>query len=130
VPHDREYERGRQMTGAVSRRKALMAGLILPFALRPSYMAAHQGDLAMSDVVADLIERAERTNAAFISGDMQTWVRLLGDIPPDFTLMQPTGGPASRGFRPTPERLVEMARYSQGGRATLEVGETYATYWR
>ena len=47
---------------------------------------------------------------AFMRGDMQRWSELV-HIAADFTLMQPMGGSASRGFDMSPARMAEMARY-------------------
>ena len=48
-------------------------------------------------------------------------------IAPDFTLMQPFGGPASHGFDASPQRLAEMSRYFRGGKTELEVAQTYSS---
>jgi hypothetical protein len=56
-----------------------------------------------------LIERASGKNAAFMRGDMERWSELVR-IAPDFTLMQPFGGPASHGFDTSPERLWRNAQ--------------------
>jgi len=81
---------------------------------------------AAEDAVGDLVRRAEEKNAAFIRGDMEQWSRLVR-IAPDFTLMQPFGGPVSHGFDASPKRLAEMSRYFRNGHASLEVAQTYAS---
>ena len=48
------------------------------------------------------------------------------ELSPDFTLMQPFGGPASHGFDPSPAHLAELAAFFRGGSATLEVAQSYA----
>lgn len=116
-----------EATTAVSRGVGLLGAVLLPLACESPASAARGESAVMADVVAELVARADRTNAAFIGGRMSEWMGHLGPIPDDFTLMQPTGGPASRGFNPTPERLEQMAQYYSGGRATLEVVETYAS---
>jgi hypothetical protein len=70
------------------------------------------GMAAVADEVAQLVERAAKKNAAFMRGDMDRWLG-LAHIAPDFTLMQPFGGPASHGFDASPERLAELARFSR-----------------
>lgn len=110
-----------------SRRATLLGGLVIPFVCTSPAGSAPGDGAEKSDIVSDLITRAHRTNVAFINGDMSAWIGYLGPIPPDFTLMQPIGGLASRGFQPTPERLEEMARYYRQGTAVLEVVETYAS---
>lgn len=81
---------------------------------------------AEDDEIAGLIKRAEDKNAAFMRGDMDRWSRLVR-IAPDFTLMQPFGGPASRGFDASPKRLAELSRYFREGETELEVLQTYAS---
>ena len=78
------------------------------------------------DEVAQLVKRAAEKNAAFMRGDMDRWFS-LARIAPDFTLMQPFGGPASHGFNASPERLAELARYFRNGETSLEVAQTYAS---
>lgn len=46
---------------------------------------------------------------------------------PDFTLMQPFGGPASHGFNASPERLAELSRFFKNGETALEVVQTHAS---
>ncbi|MCP3367908.1 YybH family protein [Bradyrhizobium cajani] len=79
-----------------------------------------------SQAIASLIERAREKNAAFMRGDMDRWSQLVR-IAPDFTLMQPFGGPASRGFDAGPERLAALSRYFREGETELEVLQTYAS---
>ncbi len=82
--------------------------------------------VAADDAVAELVRRAEAKNAAFIRGDMEQWSRLVR-IAPDFTLMQPFGGPVSHGFDASPKRLAEMSQYFRNGQGGLEVEQTYAS---
>lgn len=76
--------------------------------------------------VTMLIARAAEKNHAFINGDMAHWIGLVR-IAPDFTLMQPFGGPASHGFDASPEHLAELARSFRRGEASLEVAASYGT---
>jgi ketosteroid isomerase-like protein len=76
--------------------------------------------------VPELVRRAAEKNAAFMRGDMAAWMQLV-KFAPDFTLMQPFGGPASHGFNPSPEHLAELSRYFQHGETALEVVQTYAS---
>jgi ketosteroid isomerase-like protein len=73
---------------------------------------------------AQLVKLAEMKNSAFMRGDMESWARLTR-IASDFTLMQPFGGTASRGFDKSPARLAELARFFRNGVATLEAVHTY-----
>jgi ketosteroid isomerase-like protein len=82
------------------------------------------GLAAAEDAVADLIKVAEEKNAAFMRGDMDRWAKITR-IAPDFTLMQPFGGPTSHGFDASPKRLAELAQYFRNGRTKLQVAQTY-----
>jgi ketosteroid isomerase-like protein len=111
----------------LSRRGAVLADLALPLASWVPVEAAPAGPELLGAEVTRLVERADRANAAFMRGDMDTWHRVAGPIAEDFTLMQPFGGPASHGFDASPERLAAMARYFASGNTELEVVETYAS---
>lgn len=78
------------------------------------------------DTIAALIARVTEKNAAFMRGDMQRWSDLV-PIASDFTLFQPFGGPATRGFDKGPERLAAMSRYFRNGTCGTEVVQTYAS---
>lgn len=105
----------------VSRRAALAAGAAAPLAV-----ALRGGSALASGDLATLVKMAEEKNAAFMRGDMRAWAAMTS-IASDFTLMQPFGGPPSRGFDKSPERLAELARYFRYGRTSLEIVETYAS---
>src|SRR5262245_50322596 len=75
---------------------------------------------------ADLIQRVEEAAAALIHGDMPTYLERIKHAD-DYTLMDPFGGEVTRGFDVSPERLAAMARFFQGGEATLEVAQTYTS---
>lgn len=77
-----------------------------------------------ANAVADLVKRADEKNAAFMRGDMDRWSSLVR-FAPDFTLMQPFGGPASHGFDASPKRLAELSQYFKNGETRLEVQQTY-----
>ena len=81
---------------------------------------------ATDDAVAELVKRAEEKNVAFMRGDMERWSKLVR-IAPDFTLMQPFGGPTSHGFDTSPKQLAELSQYFKNGEARLEVSQTYAS---
>jgi SnoaL-like domain len=106
----------------LSRRAAITAVAAVPLSTRPSVGLA----AAVGDDVAQLVKRAAEKNAAFMRGDMDCWLSLV-HIAPDFTLMQPFGGPASHGFNASPERLAELARFFKNGETSLEVAQTYAS---
>ena len=81
---------------------------------------------AFDDFAAQVVKLAAMKNSAFMRGDMEDWARLTR-IASDFTLMQPFGGAASRGFDKSPARLAELSRYFRNGIATLEDVTTYGT---
>jgi ketosteroid isomerase-like protein len=104
----------------VSRRVAIAAASLAPMLMhRPAAAAA-------DDAIADVIGRARDKNAAFMRGDMDRWSKLVR-IAPDFTLMQPFGGPASYGFDTSPKRLAELERYFRNGDTSLEVAQSYSS---
>lgn len=105
----------------LSRRSAITAVASLSLAARRSL-----GPAAAGEEVAQLVERAAEKNAAFMRGDMDRWFS-LARIAPDFTLMQPFGGPASHGFHASPQRLAELAQFFKSGKTSLEVAQIYAS---
>lgn len=105
----------------MSRRSMMAATAAIPLSVQLSADAA-----AGNDAIASLIERARQKNAAFMRGDMDRWFELVR-IAPDFTLMQPFGGPASRGFDASPKRLADLSRYFREGETHLEVVQAYAS---
>jgi ketosteroid isomerase-like protein len=112
-------EQNNNARNTLSRRAAITAAAALPLSAQLSVTWA-----AATDAVVQLIKRAADKNAAFMRGDMDRWFR-LARIAPDFTLMQPFGGPASHGFDASPGRLAELARYFRNGETSLEVAQAY-----
>ena len=51
----------------------------------------------------------------------------LARIAPDFTVMQPVGGPATHGFDKSPERPAELSRYFRNGKTRLEVAQVHSS---
>src|SRR6186713_2961758 len=85
-------------------RLALKAALAMPL----SASAAQESMPTVSEQeVADLVRKTEARASAFMRGDMDRWSGLMR-IADDFTLMQPFGGEASRGFDASPERLARL----------------------
>ena len=91
-------EQNNDAPSTLSRRAAITAVAAVPLSAQLSV-----GLAAVGDEVAQLVRRAAEKNAAFMRGDMDRWLG-LAHIAPDFTLMQPFGGPASHGFDASPER--------------------------
>lgn len=107
--------------GAFSRRIALAAGAVAPFLLKTTQAEAPQDAL-----VAGLVDRSERQAQLFNAGRMEEWVELV-QLGSDFTLMQPFGGPASRGFDASPQHLAELAARFRNGDGSLELVQAVAT---
>lgn len=105
----------------MSRRSMMMAAAAIPASAQLSADAA-----AEDDATAGLIKLAGEKNAAFMRGDMDRWSQLVR-IAPDFTLMQPFGGPASFGFDNSPKRLADLAQYFRNGETGLELLQSYAS---
>jgi ketosteroid isomerase-like protein len=105
----------------MSRRAAIAAAAAIPLSTQLSIESA-----ATDDAIAALTKLAEEKNAAFMRGDMDRWSELT-PIAPDFTLMQPFGGPTSHGFDASPKRLAELARFFKNGETQLEVAQTYSS---
>ncbi|MDG4883829.1 nuclear transport factor 2 family protein [Mesorhizobium sp. WSM4884] len=111
---------------AVSRRLAMAMPLTLPLAIQaPISDAAPQA--AMDDAtLAELLVRAEAASSAFVRGDMKAYLELI-KIAPDFTLMQPFGGPFTRGFDTSSEHLAQIASYFQDGEVKMELVQSYVS---
>ena len=106
---------------AMTRRAVVTTAAAMPLSVALSLGAA-----AAEDRGRRTSQSAEEKNAAFMRGDMDRWATITR-IAPDFTLMQPFGGPASHGFDASPKRLAELARYFRNGGTKLEVAQTYAS---
>lgn len=78
------------------------------------------------DELADLVRRTGEANAAFMRGDMNRYLTLITHAD-DYTLMAPFGGPPTRGFDVSSERLAELSRFFQAGRSELELVQSYAS---
>ena len=109
-----------------SRLKIFRRSITAAWAALPLSVLLSASGAAADEAVANLVKRAQEKNAAFIRGDMEGWSKLV-HIAPDFTLMQPFGGPASHGFDASPKRLAELSQYFKNGEAKLEVSQTYAS---
>jgi ketosteroid isomerase-like protein len=115
-------EQNSEAPSTLSRRAAIAAVAAVPLSASERLL----GPAAAGDEVPQLINRAAEKNAAFMRGDIDRWFS-LARLAPDFTLMQPFGGEASRGFDASPARLSELARFFRNGETSLEVAQTYAS---
>lgn len=97
----------------LSRKVAVACSVLLPL---PSGGLA---DPMQDATVTALLERSELQAQLFNAGDMERWVEVAG-IGKDFSLMQPFGGDASRGFDPSPKALAYLAANFRNGDATVE----------
>ena len=104
-------------------RLALKAALAMPLS---ASAAQEPMPTASEQEVADLVRKTEARASAFMRGDMDRWSGLMR-IAEDFTLMQPFGGAASRGFDASPDRLARLASYFRNGDAKVELVQSYAS---
>jgi ketosteroid isomerase-like protein len=107
-----------------------MIGVVAwPFAARAAkdtgFAGGSQGN-ASARAIADLVRRTEQAAAALIRGDLHAYLQLIRHAN-DYTLMQPFGGPPTRGFDPRPENVAALARFFKGGESTLEITQSYAS---
>jgi ketosteroid isomerase-like protein len=105
------------------RRLALKAALAMPLS---TAAASEPMSASSAQELADLVRKTEARASAFMHGDMERWSGLTR-IAEDFTLMQPFGGEASRGFDMSPERLARLASYFRNGDAKVELIHSYAS---
>jgi ketosteroid isomerase-like protein len=105
------------------RRLALNAALAMPLS---ASAAQEPMSTSLEQELVDLVRKTEARASAFMRGDMDRWSGLTR-IAEDFTLMQPFGGEASRGFDMSPERLARLASYFRNGDAKVELVQSYAS---
>jgi ketosteroid isomerase-like protein len=102
---------------------ALKAALAMPLS---AGAASEPMSPSTEQELADLVRTTEARASAFMRGDMARWSGMTR-IAEDFTLMQPFGGDASRGFDMSPERLARLASYFGNGDAKVELVQSYAS---
>jgi ketosteroid isomerase-like protein len=76
--------------------------------------------------IADLVANVEEAADALMAGDVDRYLAFIHHAE-DYTLLNPAGGPARRGFDDSPESRRAMAQMFQSGSAKLELIETYAS---
>lgn len=76
--------------------------------------------------IADLIRHTAEANSALIRGDINGYLALIKHAE-DYTLMAPFGGAPERGFDTSTENLARLAGFFKGGKADLELVQTYAS---
>ena len=76
--------------------------------------------------IANLVAQVEESADALMAGDVDRYLALIHHAD-DYTLLNPAGGPARRGFDDSPGSRIAMARMFQSGSAKLELVETYAS---
>jgi ketosteroid isomerase-like protein len=76
--------------------------------------------------VADLVAQVEDSADALMAGDVDRYLAFIHHAE-DYTLLNPAGGPARRGFDDSPESRRAMAQMFQSGSAKLDLIETYAS---
>ena len=81
---------------------------------------------ATAEELAALVRRAEEAASALIAGDLRGYLARIVHAD-DYTLMSPYGGDTVRGFDGSEQAIEELGRFFQGGEATVEVVESYAS---
>lgn len=76
--------------------------------------------------LAALVQRITEAAQALISGDVEGYVARI-QHPHDYTLMSPYGGDPVRGFDDSDGALAGLAQFFRGGKAKVEVVETYTS---
>ena len=122
-PASREWKDTKMFKSNRWTRLALKAALAMPLS---ASAAQEPMPTASEQEVADLVRKTEARASAFMRGDMDRWAGLMR-IAEDFTLMQPFGGAASRGFDASPDRLARLASYFRNGDAKVELVQSYAS---
>ena len=84
-----------------------------------------EDSVAVTDL-GELIERMREAASAYIGGNVRRYFELMQHAD-DFTLMSPFGGDVSRESGSSEARVAELERFFQGGEASLEVVQTYAS---
>jgi ketosteroid isomerase-like protein len=82
--------------------------------------------MSFSDEIPALLRRANDANSALLRGDIHGYLTMVSHSP-DYTLMTPFGGPPTRGFNYSDERIEEIGRFFQGGEGELELVQSYAS---
>ena len=76
--------------------------------------------------IADLVAQVEESADALMAGDVDRYLAFIHHAE-DYTLLNPAGGPARRGFDDSPESRRAMAQMFQSGSAKLDLIETYVS---
>jgi ketosteroid isomerase-like protein len=76
--------------------------------------------------IADLVAKVEESADAIMAGDIDRYLDFIHHAE-DYTLLNPAGGPARRGFDDSPESRAVMKQVFRSGSAKLELIETYAS---
>ena len=115
--------------GGLSRRVALVEAVAWPFAAEAgmgSGVPPGSRVNASARAIAGLVARTEQAAAALIRGDIEAYLELIRHAD-DYTLMQPFGGPPTRGFDRRPENVSSLAHFFKSGESTLEITQSYAS---
>jgi len=70
--------------------------------------------------IAELVAQVDEAADAITAGDIYRYLALISHAE-DYTLMNPAGGPARRGFDDSPESRAAMAQMFRSGSARLEL---------
>jgi ketosteroid isomerase-like protein len=124
-----EHRSDAPRAASLSRRFALVGALAWPLAAEAAKDTRIPGDStgnAGARAVAELVKRTEQAGAALMRGDITGYLALIRHAD-DYTLMQPFGGPPTRGFDRRPEHVSSLAHFFRSGESTLEVAQSYAS---
>jgi len=101
------------------------ATILLTSALSGAAVAESENKIS-AQVMEDLLKLAEKSSTAFMSGDMRQYISIFGHDE-KFTLFQPFGGPASRGFDRGRKHLEDLAGRFRNGKTRAELVNSYSS---
>jgi ketosteroid isomerase-like protein len=81
---------------------------------------------ATGEETAGLVQRVTEAAQALIGGDIDGYVARIKHAA-DYTLMSPYGGETVRGFDASEGARAGLARFFRGGKAQVELVESYAS---
>jgi ketosteroid isomerase-like protein len=76
--------------------------------------------------LSHVLRQTSEANAALMRGDIDGYLELI-EHAPDYTLMAPFGGAATRGFDSSSENRAAIARYFKSGTFEQELVATYGS---
>jgi len=83
-------------------------------------------NIVTDEEIDELLQRNRQAAAAYIRGDMRTYLQLV-HASEDYTLMSPLGGDTVHGSDESEEAVEATAEFFRGGEADLEIAQTYTS---